>query len=164
MSKHTSTQPLPEKQLIDAATRFAYHMTRNRNDAEDLAQQAWMKVQRKYGCVESRNLLFVAVRNTYYDQLRRNRVVSFSSLEHAPEPSRWETPGHGLDIKVAFAALSQPERRALQLNVIEGKTAKEIGKKLGMPRGTVLSHLCRARKKLREVFGHEMGYANCNVA
>ena len=164
MNDHTSAQQITEEQLIKSATRFAYQLTRNHNDAEDLAQQAWMKVQKKYGEVDNRSLLFVTIRNTHYDQLRRSRIVSYSSLENAPEPSYRATPGHGLDIKVALATLSRPERLVLQLNVFEGKTAIEIGEKLGMPRGTVLSHMSRARKKLREALGHEMGYTNRNVA
>ncbi|MBC2605031.1 RNA polymerase sigma factor [Pelagicoccus albus] len=164
MSEKPASESVSEKDLIESAIQFAYQLTRNRNDSEDLAQQAWMKVQRKYGSVPNRSLLFVAVRNTYYDQLRRNRVVSFSSLEHAPEPSRWDKPGYGIDLEVALAALSQTERLTLKLNLLEGRTANEIGERLGMPRGTVLSQISRARKKLRKSLGEEMGFSERDVA
>ncbi|EDY82452.1 RNA polymerase sigma factor, sigma-70 family [Verrucomicrobiia bacterium DG1235] len=162
--KQSQQSAAADRELLRAATGFARSLTRNPDDAEDLAQLGWMKLLKKYGRVDNKNLLFVAIRNSHYDQLRRARVVSFSPLENAPEPSRSETPGNALDLELTLSSLSQAEREALQLNVMEGFTAVEIGKKLGMPRGTVLSHMSRARSKLRKVFGQELGYLKGQVA
>ncbi|MBD5778362.1 sigma-70 family RNA polymerase sigma factor [Pelagicoccus sp. NFK12] len=165
MHDTTKTQSkLSPRELLRAATRFALSLTRNHSDAEDLAQIAWMKLQKKYGSVDNRRLLFVAIRNTHFDQLRRTRVVSFSPLESAPEPSRSETPGHSLDLETTLSTLSEAERTTLQLNIMEGYTAIQIGEKLGMPRGTVLSHMSRARSKLRKAFGPEFGALEGQVA
>ncbi|MDQ8184575.1 RNA polymerase sigma factor [Pelagicoccus sp. SDUM812002] len=153
-----------DKELLHEGTRFALSLTRNKADAEDIAQSAWMKLSRKYGQVDGKNVFFRTIKNTFIDQVRRNRVVSFSPLENAPEPSRSETPGYGLDLDLTLSTLSKSERAAIQLNVLEGYTAIEIGKKLGMPRGTVLSHMSRARNKLREAFGQELGYRKAQTA
>ncbi len=143
--------------LITAAIIYARSLTRNLPEAEDLAQQAWLKLSRKYGKIENRALLYRAVRNLFYDQLRRARIVQFTPLETAPETGKSESYGVGLDMQTAMDHLSENERSSLFLNVVEGYTALEISKLLGMPRGTILSHMSRARGKLRKLLGSEMG-------
>lgn len=160
-----STPPnTTHKELINAAINYARSLTYNIQDAEDLAQQAWLRLIKKYGKIETRAVLFTAVRNLHYDQLRRKRVVQYSPLESAPEPSKTESYGVDHDMEVALETLSENERSSILLNVVEGYTAQEISGKLHLPRGTVLSHLSRARKKLRELFSEEFGVAQPAVA
>lgn len=152
--KHDYQRP-SDKDLIKDAISFARSLTTNLHDAEDLAQQAWLKVFNKYGQIENRRILYVAIRNLRYDQLRRLKVVQFTTLENAPEPAAFQSFGHDADMQSALQHLSPRERDSITLNVIQGYTAREIGKKLGIPRGTILSHLTRARQKLRQIFAHE---------
>lgn len=159
-----ATSTLTDKELITVAINYARSLTRNLQDAEDLAQQSWLKLMKKYGKIQSRALLFTTIRNLHYDQLRRTRIVQFSPLESAPEPKKTESFGVDLDMQEALAHLSENERSALFLNVVEGYTAREISDQLKLPRGTVLSHLSRSRKKLREIFSEEFGIAQSAVA
>lgn len=150
--------------LIKDAISFARNLTRNLHDAEDLAQQAWLKVFNKYGQIENRRILFVAIRNLRYDQLRRQKVVQYTSLENAPEPTLYETFGHESDMQSALQHLSPHERDSIELNVILGYTAREIAHKRGIPRGTILSHLTRARQKLRQIFANEFSQIQLETA
>ena len=66
------------------------------------------------------------------------------------------TPGHvaqihdRMEIQALLSCLRAEEREALYLNCVEGYTAAEIGELTDQPRGTVLSHLSRAKKRLQQ--------------
>lgn len=140
---------------MQAGFRYALSLTHNRADAEDLVQTAWVKLTQRYGCVKNRSTLFTTVRNAFYDQQRRAKIVAFEPLEDAPEPAATASdPAAGLretEMEVLLETLRPAEREALYLNVVEGYTAKEIGKMTKAPRNTVLSLISRARVKLRSV-------------
>lgn len=158
-----STEPLKRpigqdntilEEWVQAGFRYALSLTHNRADAEDLVQQAWVKLTQRYGRVKNRSMLFTTVRNAFYDQRRRARIVAFEPLEAAPEPvAPASDPAAGLremEMEALLATLRPAEREALYLNVVDGYTAKEIGKMTKRPRNTVLSLIRRARDKLRE--------------
>lgn len=144
-----------DKDLLTAGINYARSLTHNIQDAEDLAQQAWLKLTKRYGKAENRAILFTTIRNLHYDQLRRSRIVQYFPLDTAPETGKCESYGTDHDMEVALAQLSPNERSTIYLNVVEGYSAREISGRLGLPRGTVLSHLYRGRKKLRELLGEE---------
>ena len=60
-------------------------------------------------------------------------------------------------MQTAMNHLSENERSSIILNVVEGYTALEISDIIGIPRGTILSHLSRARVKLRKLLAGEFG-------
>ncbi len=143
-------------ETLQAGYRYALSLTHHHYEAEDLVQEAWIRVWRKYGERSTRALLFAAVRNRFIDGVRRGRVLSFSGLEDddvaevTDRSVRGGCPaGASLDMDVLLAYLRPEEREALYLNIVEGFTAKEIGHMTGEPRGTVLSRIQRAREKLR---------------
>jgi RNA polymerase sigma-70 factor, ECF subfamily len=138
---------------VQAGYRYAFSLTHNREDAEDLVQQAWVRLTQRYGRVKNCSMLFTTVRNAFYDQCRRAKIVAFVPLEDAPEPAATASdPAEGLrnaDMDKLLATLRPVEREALYLNVVEGYTAKEIGRMTKAPRNTVLSLISRARDKMR---------------
>lgn len=138
------------KKWAQAGYRYAFSLAHNRQDAEDLVQQAWLKLTRRYGGVKTRSILFTTIRNAFYDQCRRGRVVSFVSLEASPEPvaRNPDALSSGNDLETLLTVLRPAEREALYLNAVEGYTAKEIGRMTKTPRNTVLSLMHRARGKL----------------
>lgn len=154
-------EPLPNhpaqfhRDLIEHGKRYAYSYTKNWHDAEDLAQQAWLKLKTKYNEVKDKALLFRAIRNLFIDGARRSKIVAFDPLENAYHVGKPETQGARHDIEEALSVLSPAERDSIVLNVVKGDTAEEITRKTGMPRGTVLSHIHRGRRKLLEKFGGE---------
>ncbi len=134
---------------VQAGYRYAFSLAHNRHDAEDLAQQAWLKLTRRYGRVKNRSMLFTTIRNAFYDQCRRAKIVGFDPLDDAPEPvavAADETVRG--DLETLLARLRPAEREALYLNAVEGYTAKEIARMTKTPRNTVLSLIHRARGKL----------------
>lgn len=147
-----------EIDLLQAGYRFAYSLTHQHHDAEDCVQEAWLRLCRTYGAVESRSLLFTTVRNIFTDRCRRDKIVSFETLEADEADPRWDTtefsaeaePGVTGDLDHLLGHLRAEEREVLFLHHLEGRTAREISELTGRPRGTVLSLMQRALKKLRE--------------
>lgn len=155
-SSNPKSRPvLGDAELVQAGYRYALSIARHHQDAEDLVQQAWMKLVRAYGKVEGTPVLFRAVRNLFYDQKRRSKIVQFEPLDSHPENGKTEPKGVSLDMELLLSKLRPEESEALFLNVVEGYTASEISEKTGSPRGTILSHIHRARQKLAKALGSE---------
>ncbi|MEM9157599.1 MAG: RNA polymerase sigma factor [Verrucomicrobiota bacterium] len=154
---NTKAHPKPktDTELVQAGYRYALSIARHHEDAQDLVQQAWLKLQRAYGKVEGTPVLFRAIRNLFYDQKRRSKIVQFEPIDSTPEPGKLESKGVSLDMELVMSKLRQEEREALFLNVVEGYTASEISEQTGTPRGTILSHIHRARQKLAKALGKE---------
>ena len=146
---------LSDAELVQAGYRYALSIARHHQDAEDLVQQAWMKLSRAYGKVEGTPVLFRAIRNLFYDQKRRSKIVQFEPLDSHPENGRSESKGVSMDMELLMSRLRPEESEALYLNVVEGYTASEISEQTGSPRGTILSHIHRARQKLAKALGSE---------
>jgi len=150
--------PVPENEsseaeLLQHGFRYACALTHGHSEAEDLVQEAWLNLCRRYGRVESRAVLITTVRNLFIDQCRRKKIVAFESLDQ-PEPPvlpsvAGEEPGLKGDLEAMLAILRPAERELLFLHYYEGRTAEEISQLLGQPRGTVLSSIHRAIAKLR---------------
>lgn len=155
-SKIETTTTATPSELISQGRNYAYGFTRNVHDAEDLAQQAWLKLVQKYGEVLDRRLLYRAIRNLFIDGVRRSKVVQFDSLEDRDFAiGKEQSFGANTDIESALSILNESERTYLKMNVVEGYTASEIAERTGVPRGTILSHTHRARKKLHKHFEGE---------
>ena len=134
--------------LVQAGYRYALALTHHHYDAEDLVQQAWLKLSHRYGRVRNRSMLYITIRRLFYDQCRRGKIVSFGPLDDSPEPLSPETTSSCDDLDVLLAGLRAEEREAIYLNAVEGYTAREIAEQTGLPRNTVLSLIHRARQKL----------------
>ena len=155
MTRTAHPKPKTDTELVQAGYRYALSIARHHEDAQDLVQQAWLKLQRAYGKVEGTPVLFRTVRNLFYDQKRRSKIVQFEPIDSTPEPGKLESKGVSLDMELVMSKLRKEEREALYLNVVEGYTASEISEQTGTPRGTILSHIHRARQKLAKALGKE---------
>jgi RNA polymerase sigma-70 factor, ECF subfamily len=153
---------------LDAAYNFARWLTRDERNAEDVVQEACL---RAFKFIESfhgddgRAWLLGIVRNTYYTWLKRNKVAmlavpfdeeSFDSGELEASGDRSANPVDQLlqekDAKrlvdAALERLPEEFREAVVLRELEGLSYKEIAAIAGIPLGTVMSRLARARKLL----------------
>jgi RNA polymerase sigma-70 factor (ECF subfamily) len=151
-SPHASTFAT-DAELLQSGFRYALALSHGVEDAEDLVQQAWLNLCTSYGRVESRAVLFTAVRHLFIDQCRRRKIVQFDALDEAtvhglPAESA-EEPGVKGDLETLLAVLRPAERETLFLHYYQGHTAEEIGQLTSQPRNTVLSLLHRAIGKLR---------------
>jgi len=151
-------------ELLDAAYRYALSLTHDVSEAEDLVQDASLALLASGGSWE-RSYFFATVRNRFIDRYRRSRRILFLALESDdgtaadPPDFAWESADvleTGL-LEQALEQLRTDEREAIFLAVVEGYTAEEIGKMTDRPRGTILSLLHRAKKKLRRLLGGDRG-------
>lgn len=161
-----TAEPSTERDLLQAGYRYALSLTHQEADAEDLVQETWLNLSRRYGRVESRAVYFTAIRNLFIDHCRRRKVIHFESIDQ-PEPPALppldgEEPGLVGDVAALLGTLRPAEREAIFLHYYEGRTAEEIGELTGQPRGTVLSLLHRAIARLRDTVARAPGAGSCN--
>jgi RNA polymerase sigma-70 factor (ECF subfamily) len=143
------------------AFRVAFSVLRQREDAEDTAQEAFAKAHRAFHQLRDRGRFRAwLVRMTFrlaLDRQRANRrrtarVLSTDHLELAPAPA---TPSHedterATHVWNAIDALSEKLRIVVVLASIEGHSVQEVASLLGLPAGTVKSRLFLARQELKE--------------
>jgi RNA polymerase sigma-70 factor, ECF subfamily len=144
--------------------RGAYNLARwlvgNRQDAEDVVQESFLKAFRAVDRVrgdDARAWILTIVRNTALNYLQRQKPKSETGWdEHIPEPED-HTAGPETSllqkerrarVRSAIGRLPAEFREALVLREIEGLPYKEIAWVLKVPMGTVMSRLSRARNLL----------------
>ncbi|HEV2494918.1 MAG TPA: sigma-70 family RNA polymerase sigma factor [Terriglobia bacterium] len=146
---------------LSAAYNLARWLTGTVQDAEDLVQEAYLRALKSFGGFrggDGRAWLLTIVRNTCYTWLQQNRsnelTTPFNEEVHNPEEeaSNPETlllrNAGGELIKKALQELALEFREVLILRELEGLSYKEIAGVAGIPIGTVMSRLARARKQL----------------
>ena len=148
---------------LDAAHNLARWLVRGASDAEDIVQEASLRAWRGFGTFrgnDGRGWLLAIVRNTCFSWLRKNRrqdlADEFDEAIHSgedasPDPER--ALFEGLDtrrVQHALEELPAEFREAIVLRELEGMSYKEIGDIAGVPIGTVMSRLARARKRLQK--------------
>jgi len=149
-------------ELLARAYRYALALTHDESRAADLLQEACLAVVKAKGSW-NRGYLFAAVRTRHLNQVRRAHLIVVEPLED-PDLLEGHSSGDPLeasdpfelrdeDLEAALGILSDAQREALFLTVVEGYTAGEIGDLTGRPRGTILSLIHRARHKLRAHLG-----------
>jgi RNA polymerase sigma-70 factor (ECF subfamily) len=151
--------------------RFAYYLTQDRGEAEDMFQEVWLRVVRYLPRREIRQdlkpWLLTVVLNLHRDLLRKKRVrrmffldrtkreIVEASLNDKPDVSlsdparRAERAAKLRNINQAIARLPESQRRVFVLKEIEGLRQAEIAGLLGIPLGTVKSLMHRAVKRLQ---------------
>jgi len=162
----SSPQQLRFEQLVlphlDAAFNLARWLLRSRSDAEDCAQEAMLRAYRFFPGFrggDARAWLLQIVRNTCYSLLEKNRpgelMTEFDEQAHLPSgppPSPEALAMAGEDrerITRALDSLTPQHREVIVLRELEGCSYKEIAAITGIPMGTVMSALSRARQQLQ---------------
>ena len=150
-NKSGSQETAQFRELAQSGFRYALSLAHHHHDAEDLAQQAWLKLQRNGSGPIVRGPLFKTIRNLFIDSLRRKGIIEFETLPEetllAEEPA--SEPGVTGDLDYLLGQLKAGDRELLYLHCVEGYTAQEISDLIGRPRGTILSSINRAKAKLR---------------
>jgi RNA polymerase sigma factor (sigma-70 family) len=158
---------------LDDAYAFARWLTGNATDAEDVVQEACLRALNgvnKFAGGSKRAWLIAIVRNTAFTWLARNRpkaLVLTDDLEAAESASSMApevvTPEAGIIARAdrallqsAIAELPAPFREVLVLREFNELSYREIAEAAGIPIGTVMSRLARARALLIERIGKEM--------
>jgi len=153
---------------------LVYRMVRDRETAEDLAQDAFVKVLNhidKYSPeFKFSSWLFKIANNVAIDYLRRRRLdtvsldgspnataaaeVEASSIELGADQESaleaLEAKELGSAIERAIAKLRPEYRACIMLRLVEGRSYEEIAATLDLPLGTVKTYIYRARHELRK--------------
>jgi RNA polymerase sigma factor (sigma-70 family) len=125
--------------------------------ADDLAQEsflaAWRKIGQFRGEGSFRGWLARIAYTRYLMEARRKKLETVN--EDALSARAWEEPQSGMrfDLERCLAKLSLGERAALTLCYALGHSSEEAAGILGMPVGTVKSHVLRGRRRLLEMLG-----------
>lgn len=139
----------------------AYGVVRNAHDAEDLAQEAFVKAFRGMGRFREGEAfgpwIFRIVTNAALD-VRKHRTKfrheELAETEQATRRDDADVPAMsgeiGRRIDLAIEELPEMQRIVARLNLVEEFEHAEIAAMTGLSEGTVRSHLSLARKKLKE--------------
>lgn len=143
----------------------ALRLTRSREEAEDLAQEAIVRAYEAYDRFDGTNFkawMLRIVTNLYINRYRqRQRAPQLGSLDEEgvvePTSDEAEVPDRvlfdnavGAEIEDALARVPEDFRLAVILSDIEGLSYQEIADATGVPIGTVRSRLARGRSMLRK--------------
>lgn len=150
--------------LVDRYMRAAYvvalSVTGRHEDAEDAAQEAFMvALERLEECRSPDRFagwLMTIVRNRSRNLVRREVLRGTEAVPEAA-PSRGPTPERVVEqveleerLSRALAELPEVQREVVLLHDLEGWKHREIAEQMGIPSGTVRSHLHFARKALKQ--------------
>jgi RNA polymerase sigma-70 factor (ECF subfamily) len=149
---------------LDAAYNLARWLTRDDHDAEDIVQEACMRAYKGFSTFTGGNgraWLLTIVRNCSYDLLRRNGTRSqddaFDENLHTIGTTNDSDPETALLreeraelVRTALTELAPEHREILILREMEELSYSEIAITMGVPLGTVMSRLSRARDRLRQ--------------
>jgi RNA polymerase sigma-70 factor (ECF subfamily) len=138
---------------IPALRRYARALTRSAENADDLVQDTLLRALRAehlFHGGEMRSWLYTILTN-----LNRNRLRSLArrppvqTLEENDAADRAGPQAGARDIERALASLVEEQRAALLLVVLEGLSYREVAEVQGVPIGTVMSRLARARTQIK---------------
>jgi len=147
-----------ERLLIESSTlafRVAYGVLRQRQDAEDVAQEAFIKAHEHFRRLRQRDSFRSwLVRTTWrlaLDRQRADRRRLRRESEHALDAERIvRDPFDKKDVWRIIDALPQKLRLTMTLAAIEGHDVHTVATLLGIPEGTVKSRLFKARELIKE--------------
>ena len=144
---------------IPALRRYARALTRETETADDLVQDTLVRALRSehlFHGGEVRSWLYTILTNLNRNRLRSlSRRPTLTSIEDNDAPDAAGPEAGSRDIERALALLVEEQRTALLLVVLEGLTYREVAEVQGVPIGTVMSRLARARAHVKAVLEGE---------
>ena len=150
------------EESVPALRRYARALTRNADRADDLVQDCLERAIRKQALWKPtgplRAWLFRILLNLYRNELRISRrrgdhvPVDTLLVEPAVAPAQPGRIALG-EMARAIESLAAEQREALLLVVLEGMSYAEAAETIGVPIGTLMSRLGRARAALRTLTG-----------
>ena len=151
---------------LDAAFNYARWLTKNDADAEDVVQDATIRALRFFSSLrndDARAWLLTIVRNTWYGRLaHQGHSQPVGVYDEMTDNRRDEGLGPEAlvlqrqtveQVQRAVESLPVDFREVIALRELEGLSYKEIAAIVGVPIGTVMSRLSRARERLLLLLG-----------
>src|SRR5271170_3438994 len=151
--------------LFDRLYNFAHWLTQDRQEAEDLVQETYVKALKGFSSFRPgtnfRAWIYQILRNTFFTSrtaVKSNATVpldmdsdqeNLPAVNDTPESILLQRSDRQL-VQEALGRLPLPYREVLLLCEFEEMSYQEIAATLGVPMGTVMSRLSRARRALRD--------------
>lgn len=144
--------------------RLAWSFLPDRSQAEDAAQETFLKVWRalpKYdGRASFSTWIYAIARNVCRDRIRRGirrPTVSLEEPAHGvaaeSEAASRKDPSATMDVHRLLAELPAVQRQVLTLYYLEGQSYEDVARQMEMKLGTVKSHIHRAKRAMAERLG-----------
>ena len=168
------TAPLPSFEVLyreykQAVYGYAYHLTQDRQEADDLFQESWLRIVKKMPeqvKIDSiKAWIYTVITNLYRDDLRKKKIRRLFLSQNIKNPQREkflypqpQVSHHAADVErsdinneifSAVSRLPEKQRMVFILKEISGFRQTDIGDILKMPVGTVKSLMHRAVKRLQ---------------
>ena len=138
---------------VPALRRYARALTRNGELADDLVQDTLVRALRSehlFHGGDIRSWLYTILTNLNRNRLRAlARRPALQAIEDNDAPELAGPEAGARDIERALASLVEDQRSALLLVVLEGLSYREVAEVQGVPIGTVMSRLARARLQIK---------------
>lgn len=148
--------------LLPSLRRFALWLARDASDADDLVQACMERALSRWSSRRAdaslKAWLFAILHRQFIDSRRSagrlRRLLATFTDEREAAPSAEDTFVARTSLE-AFARLGADQRAVLLLVVIEGLSYQDTAQALGLPIGTVMSRLSRARIAYRKLIGSD---------
>jgi len=148
--------------VVPRLRRFAYALTGSEDAGDDLVQSACERALRNSDSFQAGTRLdswmYRIIQNLWLDDRRKQKVRGTQIDTENAMLSDQGTEARRLDdrvtlaqVRIAVEALPEDQRSVLVLVAIEGMNYREAAKILGIPVGTIMSRLSRARDKLIDI-------------
>jgi RNA polymerase sigma-70 factor (ECF subfamily) len=160
---------------LDAAYNLARWIVQNDHDAQDVVQEAYVRAFKGFLGFRGGNgraWLLTIVRNAAYTWINKRapeqRMVPYIEEKHADIISIDQSTNESViekrkdDLRRALERLPIEFREVIVLYELEGLSYKELALSLGVPVGTVMSRLSRARRRLQQEFAQFYGRRAAN--
>lgn len=144
---------------IPALRRYARALTHDADVADDLVQDTLVRALRSqhlFAGGELRSWLYTILTNLNRNRLRSlARRPTMTEIGDNDAPEAFGPNAAGRDIERALAGLVEEQRTALLLVVLEGLSYREVAEVQGVPIGTVMSRVARARLQIKAYLENE---------
>ena len=165
MTAHPSEFAARIDELIPRLRRYARALTGERSAADDLVQdtleRAWVKLHLWRTGSDLRAWLFTIMHNVHVNQVRSRAAAATLPLDEdmpdAPVRASQADMLEVRDIDAALRRLPVEQREVLLLVALEHMSYQQSADTLGIPIGTVMSRLARARERLRLMLENDGG-------
>ena len=135
--------------------KFMYHLCRQTQLGDDLAQQvfltAWSSLGRLRSAAAFDGWLKRIMINVWLQEVRRGKLATVSGIELADLAVRHDSTAAHMDLDAALSTLPADMRLCVVLAYSEGMSHPEIVAHTGLPLGTVKSHIARGAARMREI-------------
>jgi RNA polymerase sigma-70 factor (ECF subfamily) len=155
--------------LIPRLRRYARALVGDRTTADDLVQdtleRAWAKLHLYRRGTDLRAWLFTVMHNVHVNRIRAMRATDplEDDMPELAQPQREPDALLVRDLDRAIGRLPADQRAVLLLVTLEEISYEEVARTLGIPIGTVMSRLSRAREKLRAMMAGQPVSAKLKV-